>query len=115
MAFYDGSQLISRAKSGVKMVEADGTTTQLPGANVPGSSLDRQVAQHLSEKNQEKWAVAQVLCLCPNVFLDAPSHLYKRVCPSVCPSVRPSVRGSVSIKEKRGLGASYVGYPALFL
>ena len=22
-------------------------------------------------------------------FLDAPSHLYKRVCPSVCPSVRP--------------------------
>ena len=51
-------------------------------------------------------------------FLDAPSHLYKRVCPSVrpsvCPSVRPWVRGSVSIKEKRGLGASYVGYPALF-
>ena len=28
-------------------------------------------------------------------------------------SVRPSVRGSVSIKEKRGLGASYVGYPTL--
>ena len=25
-------------------------------------------------------------------FLDASSHLYKRVCPSVCPSVRPSVR-----------------------
>ena len=33
----------------------------------------------------------------------------------VRPSVRPSVRGSVSIKEKRGLGASYVGYPTLFL
>ena len=29
-------------------------------------------------------------------------------------SVRPSVRPSVSIKEKRGLGASYVGHPALF-
>ena len=25
-------------------------------------------------------------------FLDAPSHLYKRVCPSVGPSVGPSVR-----------------------
>ena len=25
-------------------------------------------------------------------FLDAPSHLYKRVCPSVRPSVGPSVR-----------------------
>ena len=34
--------------------------------------------------------------------------------PSVRPSVRPWVRGSVSIKEKRGLGASYVGYPNLF-
>ena len=31
----------------------------------------------------------------------------------VRPFVGPSVRGSVSIKEKRGLGASYVGYPAL--
>ena len=29
-------------------------------------------------------------------FLDAFSHLYKRVCPSVCPSVGPSVRGSHS-------------------
>ena len=28
-------------------------------------------------------------------FLDASSHLYKKVCPSVCPSVRPSVRMSV--------------------
>ena len=45
------------------------------------------------------------------VFLDSPSHLYKRV----CPSVRPSVRPSVSIKEKRGLGASYAVYPVLFL
>ena len=31
----------------------------------------------------------------PTFFLDAPSHLYKRVCPSVRPSVRPYVRGSV--------------------
>ena len=29
------------------------------------------------------------------LFLDAPSHLYKRVCPSVRPSVRPCVRPSV--------------------
>ena len=33
-------------------------------------------------------------------FLDASSHLYKRVCPSVCPSVCPYVRPSVTIKEK---------------
>ena len=38
-------------------------------------------------------------------LLDASSRLYMRVC--------PSVRMSVTIKEKRGLGASYVGYPAL--
>ena len=31
----------------------------------------------------------------PQSFLDASSHLYKRVCPSVCPSVRPHVRPSV--------------------
>ena len=45
-------------------------------------------------------------------FLDAPSHLYKRV----CPSVRMSVGPSVTIKGNavyRVLGASYVGYPAL--
>ena len=30
------------------------------------------------------------------------------------PSVIPSVVPSVSIKEKRGLGASYIGYPFLF-
>ena len=49
-----------------------------------------------------------------NTFLDAPSHLYKRV----CPSVRGSVCPSVSIKKNavyRVLGASDVGYPALFL
>ena len=32
----------------------------------------------------------------PDLFLDTPSHLYKRVCPSVC----PSVRGFVSIKMR---------------
>ena len=31
----------------------------------------------------------------PRPFLDASSHLYKRVCPSVCPSVGPSVRPCV--------------------
>ena len=33
-------------------------------------------------------------------FLDASSHLYKRVCPSICMSVRMSVRMSVTIEEK---------------
>jgi len=32
-------------------------------------------------------------------LLDAPSHLYKRVCPSVRGSVRPWVLRSFSIKE----------------
>ena len=49
------------------------------------------------------------------LFLDSPSHLYKRVCPSVgssvrgsvrpwvCPSMGPSVLGSISIKENCGI------------
>ena len=32
-------------------------------------------------------------------FLDASSHLYKRVCPSVGPSVGPSVRRSVGMSR----------------
>ena len=47
-------------------------------------------------------------------FLDAPSHLYKRVCPSVRPSVRPSV-GPSRVIFRRVLGASCAVYPALFL
>ena len=43
-------------------------------------------------------------------FLDAPSHLYKRSCPSVRPSVRPS-----RVIFTHVLGASCAVYPALFL
>ena len=44
---------------------------------------------------------SSLFCICPNLcflpsFLDASSHLYKRV----CPCVRPSLRISVTIKEK---------------
>ena len=46
-------------------------------------------------------------------FLDAPSHLYMRVCPSVRPSVGPQVRLSRVI-FRRVLGASCAVYPALF-
>ena len=65
------------------------------------------------------------LLLLKITFLDAPSHLYKRVRPSVHPSVRPSVRLSVcpsvrrSIRRsvtpslRRLLGAFYAEYPAL--
>ena len=45
-------------------------------------------------------------------FSDAPSHLYKRLCPSVRRSVRPSVGPSPAI-FKRVLGASCAVYPAL--
>ena len=44
-----------------------------------------------------------------SLFLDAPSHLYKRWCQSVRPSVRPS-----PVIFKRVLGASCAVYPALF-
>ena len=47
-------------------------------------------------------------------FLDAPSHLYKRSCPSVRRSVRPSVRPS-PVLFKHVLGASCAVYPALFI
>ena len=48
-------------------------------------------------------------------FLDASSHLYKRVCPSVrrsvgpsvCPSVRPSVRRSVTPVQKPRFSAVF--------
>ena len=46
-----------------------------------------------------------------SAFLDAPSHLYKRVCPSVRMSACPCIRVSVSILKNsvyRVLGASYV-------
>ena len=42
-------------------------------------------------------------------FLDAPSHLYKRSCPSVRRSVCPSVGSSRVIIE----GEKYAVYPAL--
>ena len=47
------------------------------------------------------------------IFLDAPSHLYMRLCPSVRPSVARSVSPSPVI-FKRALGASCAVYPALF-
>ena len=46
-------------------------------------------------------------------FLDAPSHLYKRVCPSIRPYVGPSV-GPSRVIFRRALGASCAAYPALF-
>ena len=42
-----------------------------------------------------------------NLFLDASSHLYKRVCPSVCPSVGPSIGPSV----RRSVRYTRVGFP----
>ena len=55
----------------------------------------------------------------PGPFLDAPSHLYKRSCPSVGPSVRSSVGPSVPCYFRRWsvriLGVSCAVYPALFL
>ena len=66
----------------------------------------------------EKW-VYSYISFSHFQFLDAPSHLYKRVCPSVRPSVRrsvgPSGRRSVTPSLRRVLGASYAEYSALFL
>merc|ERR1712228_199687 len=60
-------------------------------------------------------------------FLDASSHLYKRVCPSIRPSVGPPVRPSVRPSVRNAFvkiaengvmqdeGASRAVYPALFI
>ena len=47
-------------------------------------------------------------------FLDAPSHLYKRVCTTVRPSIRRSIRRSVTPSLRYLLGASYAEDSALF-
>ena len=47
-------------------------------------------------------------------FLDAPSYLYKRSCPSVRPSVRPYVPFYFRRWKVRILGASCAVYPSLF-
>ena len=53
----------------------------------------------------------------PSTFLDASSHLYKRVCPSVRPSVVPSVCDAFAKIAENGVmqdgDASYVVYTAL--
>ena len=46
-------------------------------------------------------------------FLDAPSQLYKRVCPSMLSSVHPSVGPYIPRFFRRILGASCAVYPAL--
>ena len=71
------------------------------------------------KKNKEKniillFPFSQLSHLPFSQFLDASSHLYKRVCPSVRPSVRRSVRPSVTPSLRRLLGASYAEYSALF-
>ena len=62
--------------------------------------------KELESKKQVKWSsdyrgVLPHTCTPLSHFLDASSHLYKRVCPSVGPSVRPSVRRSVTPFRKR--------------
>ena len=60
--------------------------------------------------------IFRVSLFTPVFFLDAPSHLYKRLCPSVGPSVGASVGPYVPCyfrrREARILGAVY---PALFV
>ena len=55
------------------------------------------------------------VCESMRPFLDAPSHLYMRLCPSVRPSVRRSVPCYFRRWKVRILGASCAVYPALFL
>ena len=51
----------------------------------------RFLSEHPLSLSRVSFITLSSFCL----FLDASSHLYKRVCPSVGPSVRPSVRPSV--------------------
>ena len=57
--------------------------------------LRRNRQTNVRTKGRRIFFFALVLGFCFSFFLDAPSHLYKRVCPSVGPSVRPSVGPSV--------------------
>ena len=72
------------------------------------------IQEHVSFKNKNFWRKT-VFCLF--TFLDAASHLYKRVCPSVSRSVRRSVRNAFVKIAENGLmqdgDASYVVYTAL--
>ena len=67
--------------------------------------------KEVSENGSVSFTPTAVLgSLHTRLFLDAPSHLYKRVYPSVRPSVRPS-----PVIFRRVLGASCAVYPALFM
>ena len=52
-------------------------------------SVTDRPSDALWAKSIENWSMWPLLVRCH--FLDASSHLYKRVCPSVCRSVCPSV------------------------
>ena len=51
-----------------------------------------------------------LFCLCRVWFLDAFSHLHKRLCPSIGPFVRPSVRPSVGWLVGRSVGHTRVEF-----
>ena len=76
-----------------KRVSSVSTRARTPGWNPPASSPE----------------VDQVAFLrCALAFLDAFSHLYKRVCPSVRRSVGPSVRWSVTLDLQSCLSAVFI-------
>ena len=57
-----------------------------------------------SKRKQYIWQVndeSHTLICMKKKFLDAPSHLYKRVCPSVRSSVRPSVPSYFQTRTRR--------------
>ena len=58
-----------------------------PGTRLRGGVMDLGTEGYVTSSHLKTW--------CVEFFLDASSHLYKRVCPSVGPSVRPSVGPSV--------------------
>ena len=70
-------------------------------------SLARSLAPELMGKiflNESILYSFNPLCIGQkHTFLDAFSHLYKRVCPSVGPSVRPSIRPSVHMSVRRAV------------
>ena len=68
-------------------------------ASKPSINYQQMAGAALHKEINAMWS-SVILPGCKNslftvIFLDASSHLYKRVCPSVGPSVRRSVRPSV--------------------
>ena len=88
---FSSHELISFSPSSI-ILSTSFTTPYSPPYMSPSSSLVAPTSALLSAISLFSSRFSLLFSLVP--FLDASSHLYKRVCPSVGPSVRRSVRNA---------------------